>query len=81
MPACDAGIPVNSDSGLMAGATVQAAHQLCLVTARTRTQYSTCMTQAKDRLVASGLITPTQGQQVMVCARRVTDHTRFRIPQ
>ena len=39
------------------------------------------MTQAKDRLVASGLITPTQGQQVMVCARRVTDHTRFPIPQ
>ena len=81
VPACDAWIPVNSDSGLMAGATVQAAHQLCLVTARTRTQYSTCMTQAKDRLVASGLITPTQGQQVMVCARRVTDHTRFPIPQ
>ena len=81
VPACDAGIAVTSDSGLMAGATVQAAHQLCLVTARTRTQYSTCMTQAKDRLVASGLITPTQGQQVMVCARRVTDHTRFPIAQ
>lgn len=81
VPACDTGIPVTSDSGLFFGATVQAAHELCLVTAQTRTQYSTCMTAAKDRLVTSGLLTYVQGQSVMACARRVSDRTRFPIPQ
>lgn len=81
IPACDAGVPVGSASGLFSGGTVQASHLVCLAAARTRTQYSTCITQAKDRLVAAGVITASQGLSVMACARRVTDHTRFPIPQ
>lgn len=78
---CDTGIPAVNDSGLMAGSTVQATHEMCLVSATTRPQYSTCMTEGKDRLVNAGLLTVRQGQSVMVCARRITDHTRFPIPQ
>ncbi len=81
VPACDTGVRVVNDAGLMFGATVQASHDLCLVTAKTRTQYSTCMTKEKDRMVSSGLLSYVQGQSVMACARRVSDHTRFPIPQ
>lgn len=81
VPACDTGVKVVNDAGLMFGATVQASHDLCLVTAKTRTQYSTCMTKEKDRMVSSGLLSYVQGQSVMACARRVSDHTRFPIAQ
>lgn len=78
---CDAGVPVVSDSGLMAGATVTASHEMCLVGAQTRSQYKTCMDENTDRLVDSGLLTYQQGQKVMTCVYRVVQRTRFPIPQ
>lgn len=78
---CDTGIPAVNEAGLIGGGTVQASHEMCLVAAQTRSQYSSCMTDQKDRLVSSGLLTYQEGQKVMTCARRVTDRTRFPIPQ
>lgn len=78
---CDTGVPAVNDAGLIAGGTVQASHEMCLIAAKTRSQYSSCMTTQKDRLVSSGLLTAQEGQKVMTCARRVTDRTRFPIPQ
>ncbi len=78
---CDTGIPAVNDAGLIAGGTVSASHEMCLVSANTRSQYTSCITAQKDRLVASGLLTYQEGQKVMTCARRVTDRTRFPIPQ
>ncbi len=78
---CDTGIPAVNDAGLISGGTVQASHEMCLVSAQTRSQYTSCITAQKDRLVASGLLTAQEGQKVMTCARRVTDRTRFPIPQ
>ncbi len=78
---CDTGVPAVNDAGLIAGGTVQASHEMCLIAANTRSQYSSCMTAQKDRLVSTGLLTYQEGQKVMTCARRVTDRTRFPIPQ
>ncbi len=79
--ACDTGIPTYEEGGLIPGATVQAAHNSCLISAKTRTQYKLCMDVKTDRFVDTGLLTYQQGQRVMACAKRVTDRTRFPIAQ
>lgn len=76
---CDSGVPAINAAGLMAGGTVQASHEMCLVTANTRSEYTSCITSEKNRLVSIGLITAQQGLKLMTCARRVTDRTRFPI--
>lgn len=79
VPACDSGIDAVSDGGLVIGASVTAASDMCLATARTRWQYYSCMQGVRDRMVASGLITSTQGSKMLMCARRITDHQTFPI--
>lgn len=74
---CDTGVPAVNQAGLIAGGTVSASHEMCLITSSTRTAYFTCMTNQKDRLVGIGLISRLQGQKVMLCARRVTERTIF----
>lgn len=78
---CDTGIPAVNNVGLMAGATVTASHEMCLISANTRTQYKSCMDAQTDRLVASGLLTSREGQKVGTCVKKVVDRTRFPIPQ
>jgi hypothetical protein len=52
---------------------------VCLLSAQTRSGYYSCMDAARDRLVASSLLTTTQGQKMMMCAKRVQSHQQFPI--
>ncbi len=78
---CDTRVPVVNDVGFISGGSVAASHEMCLVSATTRIKYKLCMDDNVDRLVDSGLLTYQQGQKVMVCVIKITDRTRFPIPQ
>jgi len=77
VPDCDTGIKVVNDGGLIGGATIQASNEVCLLSAQTRNQYYNCMDANRDRMVASGVLTATQGNKMMMCAKRVQSHQVF----
>ena len=77
VPDCDTGIPLSSPDGMFTGGSVQASNEVCLLSAKTRTGYYNCMDDARDRLVASGLLTYLQGGKMMTCAKRVQSHQIF----
>jgi PA domain len=77
VPDCDTGIKAVTEGGLIAGGTVQANNDMCLLSAQTRWGYYSCMQAGRDRMLAVGLITSTQASKMMTCARRVADNTNF----
>ena len=79
VPDCDTGVPIASQSGMFTGGSIQASNEVCLLSAQTRSGYYSCMDAARDRLVASSLLTTTQGQKMMMCAKRVQSHQQFPI--
>ena len=74
---CDTGVGIVNSSGLIVGGTVQAANELCLISAKTKQGYYSCMQSAAQRYVATTLLTTSQANNMMVCARRVSDYQNF----
>lgn len=77
VPDCDTGVPLASQSGMFTGGSIQASNEVCLLTAKTRSGYYSCMDDARDRLVKASLLTTKQGNGMMNCARRVQSHQTF----
>jgi hypothetical protein len=68
---CDTGIDVVDDAGIIIGANVQATSNVCLIGARNRGAYQSCMAAYKNRLADAGLITGKQGGRLMSCAAKI----------
>lgn len=62
---CDTGVDVVNDAGIIIGANVQATSNLCKNSPPGN--YQSCMEAYKSRMVASRLITDTQGRKLMAC--------------
>ena len=77
VPPCDTGIDAVGDGGLVIGASVTAANDMCMSSSTTRAQYYSCMLGVRDRLLASNLITSAQAGSLMMCARRISDRQVF----
>ncbi len=68
--ACDTTIPLSLDGGVLPGANVQAADDVCVhhvSPARSSTAYKACMTAFADRLVSDNLITSSQNTALRNC--------------
>jgi len=74
---CDTGVGIVNNGGLIVGGTVQAANEICLISAQTKQGYFSCMQAAASRYVATSLLNTTQANKMMVCARRVSDYQNF----
>lgn len=68
---CDTGIDIVDDAGIIVGANVLATSNVCLIGARNRGGYQSCMAQYKNKLLASGLITGRQAGRLASCAARM----------
>lgn len=68
---CDTGVDAVEDGGIVIGANVQATSNVCLIGAKNRGQYQSCMAAYKNDLRAQGLITGKQGGQLTSCAAKI----------
>ena len=70
---CDTGVDAVAPGGIVLGANVVASSEMCVLGSATRTQYLLCMTNYKNDMLASQLITKNQATQLATCIKRQVD--------
>lgn len=70
---CDTGVDAVAPGGIVLGANVVASSAICVLGSSTRTQYLTCMTNYKNDMLASELITKREALQLSTCIKRQVD--------
>jgi hypothetical protein len=68
---CSTNVPVHQN-GLIYGANVQAWSNLCLIQAKNKGAYQSCMAQYKNEATALGILDGNQGGSVASCAAKIT---------
>lgn len=68
--ACDTGVGVVSEGGIIVGANVQAWENLCFTTSPNKDAYQGCVAGYKNQLKAAGLVTASQAGKIASCAAK-----------
>jgi hypothetical protein len=68
--ACDTGVDVVDDAGIIVGANIQATSNLCESRSANHGQYQSCMAHYANRLASSGLVSPRQAGSITSCAAK-----------
>ena len=71
---CDTGVDAVEDGGFILGANLQANHMMCANNTTTPSKYVQCMTTQAKSLQTAGLLSGTEVQKVIACARKVMSH-------
>jgi hypothetical protein len=69
---CTTDVPVVRDDGRIPGANVQAWSNLCLIQAKNKGAYQSCMAHYKNDATVLGLLSGSQGGSVTSCAAKIT---------
>ena len=68
--ACDIGVAVNQEGGIIIGANVQAWDNLCLASSSNKGSYQSCVAGYKNALRGAGLVDGKAGGKITSCAAK-----------
>ena len=72
--ACDTGVPAVQEGGLVLGANLQAASEMCKTTSANRNGYVSCMYKHRDTMLADGALTSKEAMKVNTCIKKMSDN-------